>query len=204
MPENQISKKIQKLLWERHLDAVTFCKKIPLSRAGFYQMLSNNSFRVETLQKIANALDVDIKYFFDDAGEFPSNYNDLKNEKESLEGLLIIEKNQSDLLYFMLSEMIHFVLAHTYYNELIENYVRATEYFKLQMTIAQRMKDHKTYKNGLYIPFDHDTVARIINSVLFEYPAIATAFEKKKIKNELLIKQYQEWKDNPPSYPEKD
>ncbi len=202
MSENQISNKIKKIMRDRNISLLELCHKSNISKQGLYQMLESNSYKVETLQRIAEAIDVDIKYFFDDTGSFPSTYNNLKNENESFQALLRIAKKENDLLYFMVSELLHFVLSNTYYNELIENYVKATEYFELQMKIAKRMKTHKPYKEGYYVPFNHDTVMTIINIVLFEHPAIAQAFEKKKIKNDLLIKQYAEWKANPPQYPE--
>lgn len=39
-------------------------KKIGMSKAGFYTSLNNNTIKVDTLQKIADVLEVDIKYFF--------------------------------------------------------------------------------------------------------------------------------------------
>jgi|GEM_PF-4257592 len=203
MAENQITERIKKLLKENNITISELASKLNVSAYGLQKMFKANSYKVDTLQKIADALNVEITEFVGDTLKI-SEYNELKRNNEVLDVLLRSEKNYNEKLYLRIHELIHFVLSNTYYNELIENYVKATEYGSIQTNIAKRISSSKHYQRGYYIPFDHDTVSRIINSVLFEYPAIATAYEKKKIKNELLIKQYQEWKNNPPSYPEKD
>lgn len=196
-----ISAKILKLKKEKNISIEELAHNADMSKGGLYNMIKKGFFSVDGLQKIANALDVDIKYFFDDTGSFPSSYNDLKNENENYQALLRVEQNKNELLYFMVNELLHFVLSNTYYNELID-FVKPPDYAGLQIKIAKRIKVHKPYTQGHYIPFDHDTVLTIINFALFEHPAIAQAFEKKKIKNDLLVKQYAAWKATPPQYPE--
>ncbi len=201
MEKFNIGVNIKTIMEKLRISPVELASKLGFTREAVYSILRKEDINTKLLQNIADALGVGITEFF---GESISEYNAMKIKYEALDILLRSKKNQNEKLFIMIHELIHFVLSNTYYNELVENYVKATEYGSLQMDIAQSISSYKPHKGGYYIPFDHDTVSRIINSVLFEYPAIATAFEKKKIKNELLIKQYQEWKDNPPSYPEKD
>jgi lambda repressor-like predicted transcriptional regulator len=61
-----ISEKIKAKAEENGVSLAWVAKKAELTKVGFYKMLDSNSFKTETLEKIATILGVDIVYFFYD------------------------------------------------------------------------------------------------------------------------------------------
>lgn len=57
--------KIKLLCVEREISIDDLSKKIGMSKAGLYTSMTNNSLKIENLEKIASALNVPISYFFD-------------------------------------------------------------------------------------------------------------------------------------------
>jgi transcriptional regulator with XRE-family HTH domain len=65
MYENQLEGIIKELAKEKRYSIRQLCKKIEISETGLYKTLKNNTLKVETLQKIADVLEVPITYFFE-------------------------------------------------------------------------------------------------------------------------------------------
>jgi len=59
------SEKLKKALKDKKLSQKALSQKIEMSEVGFSNMISNNSLKVETLEKICEVLDVPISYFLD-------------------------------------------------------------------------------------------------------------------------------------------
>lgn len=197
MKQYQIDAKIKGLLKEKNISLRELCRKIEFSSQGYYNSIKNDSLRIDTLQKIAEVLEVDIRVFFGGGAN-----ESLKSDYESLETVLRFEREKANLFRFMVSELIQFVFSNTYYKELINNFVTPTDFAALQMKINRRIEKYKPVQHGYYIPLNNETIITIINGTLFEYPAITEAFEKKKVKNSILLAQYEVWKKTPPVIPE--
>lgn len=60
----KISERIKDFAHEKRVSLSWIAKSIGSTNAGFYKMIDANSFKVETLQKIADVLNVDIIVFF--------------------------------------------------------------------------------------------------------------------------------------------
>jgi len=69
MQIDQIENKIRKLLKNHDLSVRQLCKRVELSENGLQAMFKNQSYRVDTLEKIADVLSVPITYFFVDDNE---------------------------------------------------------------------------------------------------------------------------------------
>jgi len=50
---------------QKNLTIEEFCDKINITASGFHYQIKNNTMKIETLEKIANELNVPINYFFD-------------------------------------------------------------------------------------------------------------------------------------------
>lgn len=61
-----VADKISFIIDTKELNVSKICRDIGMSRTAFYNMLEKNTFKVETLEKIAKILGVDIFYFFTD------------------------------------------------------------------------------------------------------------------------------------------
>ena len=55
---------ISALLEKKRLSIDEFASKIGLKRGAIYKIISENSTKIETLEKIATVLDVPVSYFF--------------------------------------------------------------------------------------------------------------------------------------------
>jgi transcriptional regulator with XRE-family HTH domain len=64
MSDNQLELEIKNLLKKRNLHIGELCEKIGMSHHGLNKTLKNNTIKLETLQKIADVLEVSITYFF--------------------------------------------------------------------------------------------------------------------------------------------
>ena len=83
----EISEKIKELTEQQGASLQWLAQKIGMTKAGFYRMIDGNSFKVDTLQKIADALEVPIVLFFGvDGGEEKRN-EALQRENELLKEL---------------------------------------------------------------------------------------------------------------------
>ena len=193
MTDSQISTLIKSFAKSKGITLKEISKKIGITEQGLYTSFQNNSIKVSTLQKIADVLEVDIREFFG------GNYLDLL---QSQQALISSEIDRNGWLRTSLYRLIRFLFSNTYYSELINNFVATTDYENLQVIINRRILKYKPYQHGYFIPDDNETIINIINYCLFEYPPIAEAFEKKKVKNTILQAQYDEWKKNPPKFPD--
>lgn len=72
-----IYRRIQEIARERGLTILEVAEKIGMSN-GLYRTLRNKSLKVETLEKIAKVLNVDIEDFFWEQSQFKTNGTDLK------------------------------------------------------------------------------------------------------------------------------
>ena len=103
MIDNQLFESIKKLSKSRAITIKELCQKIEVSEAGLYKTFKNNSIKVETLQKIADVLGVDIREFFggistNDA-ELEKKYNDLIGESRTLSHIaFFLSGSLSDLI----------------------------------------------------------------------------------------------------------
>ena len=52
-------------LEERGISVKSFCRKINLTEQGFYQMIRNESMKIDVLERISEALGVSMSYWFD-------------------------------------------------------------------------------------------------------------------------------------------
>jgi transcriptional regulator with XRE-family HTH domain len=52
-------------LEKRGIAVKDFCRQINLTEQGFYQMIRNESMRVDVLERISDALKVPVSYWFD-------------------------------------------------------------------------------------------------------------------------------------------
>ena len=60
-------------LEKRGISVKDFCRQINLTEQGFYQMIRNESMKVDVLERISNALNVPVSYWFDAADYVPDN-----------------------------------------------------------------------------------------------------------------------------------
>ena len=52
-------------LEKRGISVKDFCRQIKLTEQGLYQMIRNESMKVDVLERISNALNVPVSYWFD-------------------------------------------------------------------------------------------------------------------------------------------
>jgi len=57
--------KIKSELENRGMSVKDFCRKINLTEQGFYQMIRNESMKIDVLERISEALGVSVSYWFD-------------------------------------------------------------------------------------------------------------------------------------------
>ena len=57
--------KIKSELEKRGIFVKDFCRQINLTEQGFYQMIRNESMKVDVLERISEALNVSVSYWFD-------------------------------------------------------------------------------------------------------------------------------------------
>jgi len=65
---------ISSLLDKKNLSIDQLAVEIGLKKGAIYKLMSENSTKIETLEKIAHVLNVPISYFFEET-EVPSNKN---------------------------------------------------------------------------------------------------------------------------------
>ena len=53
-------------LENRGISVKDFCRQINLTEQGFYQMIRNESMKIDVLERISEALNVSVSYWFDD------------------------------------------------------------------------------------------------------------------------------------------
>jgi transcriptional regulator with XRE-family HTH domain len=63
-------RKIHSFCIKKGISLAALAEKIGLSRVGFYQAIKKQSLKIDSLEKIAKALDVPIYEFFDDERSF--------------------------------------------------------------------------------------------------------------------------------------
>lgn len=84
MSDLQIGKQIKELAKKSDITIKDLCKKIEMTESGFNIALKNNTLKIETLQKIAKVLKVDISYFF---------INEYSNEEAKKRFLDLVNEN---------------------------------------------------------------------------------------------------------------
>jgi len=97
---NNIALEIRKLLAEKSMSIEKLAKEIGWSRTGLHKAMMNNSFKLDTLEKISEAMEVDITYFFNDQKSEPSHkqkaiIEELNKKIASLESQL---KDKAELI----------------------------------------------------------------------------------------------------------
>ena len=63
--------KIKLELEKRRIPVKDFCRQINLTEQGFYQMIRNESMKVDVLERISSALHVPVSYWFDASDYVP-------------------------------------------------------------------------------------------------------------------------------------
>jgi len=93
---NSLSDKITELRKLRKLQVQELADKVGISHQGLHGALKTNSFKVEILQKIAEALSVDITYFFKEDGlnNSSESFTMLNNEIEYLRKEVDMQKER--------------------------------------------------------------------------------------------------------------
>jgi len=64
-----ISNKIEQLRKEKNVKQTDIAQAIGFTVSGYQKAIQANDFKVSTLEKIAEALEVPITYFFEDSGD---------------------------------------------------------------------------------------------------------------------------------------
>jgi transcriptional regulator with XRE-family HTH domain len=59
--------KIKTELEKRKISIKDFCRQIDVTEQGLYQMLRNESMKVDVLERISAALNVQVSFWFDDS-----------------------------------------------------------------------------------------------------------------------------------------
>jgi len=59
-----ISEKIKLILYEKNISIKEFAEIIDMSEAGLHRAFKNDDFKISTLQKIAEKLNIEVGYFF--------------------------------------------------------------------------------------------------------------------------------------------
>ena len=103
MAEIQIESKIKELSKKQGLSIRQLCQKIDITENGLSKTFKNNSLKVETLQKVANILQVDIRDFFGGVGvnslELENKYDKLKEEQSKKNLIILLLLSSLDTLY---------------------------------------------------------------------------------------------------------
>ena len=93
--------KIKIELENRGISVKDFCRQIDLTEQGFYQMIRNESMKVDVLERISEALSVSMSYWFDTNDYAPVKNADVPEpvteKKESLISLKQIDAVTSEL-----------------------------------------------------------------------------------------------------------
>jgi len=99
--------KIRDLMKEKKVTAAFLSRKIKMSVLGFNKSLSNESMKIEVLEKIALILEVPVSYFFDEVLSPKEAQTDtlihtltteLETLKKELQLLKIVVENQNFLI----------------------------------------------------------------------------------------------------------
>jgi len=98
---SKISEKIEKLREQHNLSMRQFAHRIGMTDSGYGIMIKKNTVKVDTLEKISQAFNVQMAYFFEDyhekksegSGEYIdqllARIEDLKHRSEFLEAIVI-------------------------------------------------------------------------------------------------------------------
>ena len=65
--------KIKSELEKRGISIKNFCRRINLTEQGFYQMIRNESMKVDVLERISEALNVPMSYWFNGKDYAPAD-----------------------------------------------------------------------------------------------------------------------------------
>ena len=68
-------------LEKRGIFVKDFCRQINLTEQGFYQMIRNESMKIDVLERISEALDVPVSYWFDEKDYIPVENTDTSQIK---------------------------------------------------------------------------------------------------------------------------
>jgi transcriptional regulator with XRE-family HTH domain len=83
------------------------CQQIGISDAGYYKMIENKSFKVETLEKMAVILQVSVTYFFDNSTN-PDEYEIKSVQKDIVSDTHVeykIAKSEEDRIQVLLKHI---------------------------------------------------------------------------------------------------
>jgi transcriptional regulator with XRE-family HTH domain len=108
MTDYQIENRIKFFCKKNGLSIRQLCIKIDVTENGLAKTFKNNSLKVETLQKIANVLEIDIREFFGDTGlnnvELEKAYQDLQHNATKENIISIFTKMTLETLLKIIDE----------------------------------------------------------------------------------------------------
>jgi transcriptional regulator with XRE-family HTH domain len=123
-----ISNKIEQLRKEKNVKQTDIAQAIGFTVSGYQKAIQANDFKVSTLEKIAEALEVPVTYFFEDSGDkhFLSEiFLEIKGAKEEINTVIFLFLYvQYQKFFFNDSEVIK-LLTETYkkeYNEFLKKF----------------------------------------------------------------------------------
>jgi len=100
---------ISSLLDKKKLSIDQFAAKIGLKRGAIYKLISENSTKIDTLEKIAAVLDVPVAYFFTDSEQVQEQvtvYSNKIHNNSTVDELVrqnaVLQKQVSDLITMQL------------------------------------------------------------------------------------------------------
>ena len=76
--------KIKLELEKRGISVKDFCRQINLTEQGFYQMIRNESMKIDVLERISETLGVSASYWFDGKDCIPAEKPGVSQKKEDL------------------------------------------------------------------------------------------------------------------------
>lgn len=92
-----ISDKIKKRAEENGVSLAWVAKKAELTKVGFYKMLDTNSFKTDTLEKIADILGVRMIFFFRDEINLETDLNQLEKQlQDSIDSKVKVDFSHFD------------------------------------------------------------------------------------------------------------
>lgn len=90
--------KIKILCENKNTTVRDLCNTIKISEAGLYQMFRNKSMKIETLEKIAEALNIPVSTFFNDNIELNNNVENNGNKNITLQNNSLGDNNKVNIL----------------------------------------------------------------------------------------------------------
>jgi transcriptional regulator with XRE-family HTH domain len=80
--------KIKSELEKRKITVKDFCRKLDVTEQGLYQMIRNESMKIDLLERISALLQVPISFWFDDQDSEQPTVKKIKKQKTEKKALL--------------------------------------------------------------------------------------------------------------------